>query len=171
MSLPCIVSAIQSCGMLRKGYKGFLATIIDTSHEDLRLEDIQIVKEFPDVFPEDHPGLPPDRHIEFSIELVPGTGPISKAPYRMAPAQLKELKNQLQDMLDKGFISPSISPWGPLVLFVRKKDGSMRFCIDYRELNKVTMKNKYPLPRIDDLFDQLHGAKFFSKIDLRSVYH
>ncbi|KAH9658001.1 hypothetical protein KPL70_023315 [Citrus sinensis] len=135
------------------------------------LEDIPIVREFIDVFPEDLPGLPPDREVEFTIELVPGTTPISKAPYRMAPIELKELKVQLQELLDKGFIRPSVSPWGAPVLFVKKKDGSMRLCIDYRQLNMVTVKNKYPLPRIDDLFDQLRGAAVFSKIDLRSDYH
>ncbi|RVX08770.1 Transposon Tf2-2 polyprotein [Vitis vinifera] len=128
-------------------------------------------KEYPDVFPEDLPGLPPEREVEFTIDLVPGTGPMSKAPYRMAPVELKELKVQLQELLDKGFIRPSVSPWGAPVLFVKKKDGSMRLCIDYRELNKVTVRNKYPLPRIDDLFDQLQGACVFSKIDLRSGYH
>ncbi|TYK29809.1 ty3-gypsy retrotransposon protein [Cucumis melo var. makuwa] len=116
-------------------------------------------------------GLPPSREIDFAIELQPGTAPISRAPYRMAPAELKELKVQLQELLDKGFIRPNVSPWGAPVLFVKKKDGSMRLCIDYRELNKVTVKNRYPLPRIDDLFDQLQGATVFSKIDLRSGYH
>ena len=97
--------------------------------------------------------------------------PVAKAPYRLAPTEMKELMSQLQELLDKGFIRPSSSPWGAPVLFVKKKDGSMRMCIDYRELNKRTVKNKYPLPRIDDLFDQLHGASYFSKIDLRSGYH
>ncbi|KAL8115292.1 hypothetical protein AgCh_021949 [Apium graveolens] len=115
--------------------------------------------------------LPPDREIEFSIDLIPGTEPVSKAPYRMAPMEMKELAKQLQELLDKGVIRPSVSPWGAPVLFVKKKDGSMRLCIDYRELNKLTIKNKYPLPRIDDLFDQLKGACYFSKIDLRSNYH
>ena len=113
---------------------------------------------FPDVFFEDLPGLPPDREVEFTIDLVPSIGPISKAPYRMVLTELKELKEQLQDLLDKGFIRTSASPWGAPVLFVKKKDGSMRLCIDYRELNKVTIRNKYPLPRIDDLFNQLQGA-------------
>ena len=126
---------------------------------------------FPDVFSEDLPGLPPDREAEFTIDLVPSIGPISKAPYRMVPTELKELKEKLQDLLDKGFIRTSASPWGAPVLFVKKKDGSMRLCIDYRELNKVTIRNKYPLPRIDDLFNQLQGAQVFSKIDLRSGYH
>ncbi|KAL4016773.1 hypothetical protein IC575_024430 [Cucumis melo] len=116
-------------------------------------------------FSEELPGLPPHREVEFAIELEPGTVPISRAPYRMAPAELKELKVQLQELLDKGFIRPSVSPWGAPVLFVKKKDGSMRLCIDYRELNKVTVKNRYPLPRIDDLFDD-SGATVFSKIDL-----
>ncbi|WMV43384.1 hypothetical protein MTR67_036769 [Solanum verrucosum] len=130
-----------------------------------------VVNEFPEVFPEDLPGVPPEREINFGIDLLPDTQPISIPPYRMAPAELKELKEQLKDLLDKGFIRPSISPWGALVLFVKKKDGSLRMCIDYKQLNKVTIKNKYPIPRIDDLFDQLQGASHFSKIDLRSGYH
>ena len=129
------------------------------------------MREFPDVFPEDLSGLPLDREIEFSIDLLLGFSPISKAPYRMASAELRELKAQLQELLDKGFIRLSVSPSSALVLFVKKKDGSMRLCIDYRELNRVTMRNKYLLPRIEDLFDQLQGAQVFSKIDLRSGYH
>ena len=117
------------------------------------------------------PGLPPVREIEFVIELAPGVDPVSKAPYRMAPAELKELKIQLQELLNLGFIRPSYSPWGAPVLFVKKKDRTLRICIDYRELNKLTIKNKYPLPQIDDLFDQLKGKTVFSKIDLRSGYH
>ncbi|CAA0817174.1 Unknown protein, partial [Striga hermonthica] len=107
----------------------------------------------------------------FSIDLIPGAGPVSKAPYRMAPKELQELKAQIQELLRLGFIRPSVSPWGASVLFVKKKDSSMRMCIDYRDLNRLTIKNKYPLPRIDDLFDQLRGAYVFSKIDLRSGYH
>ena len=129
------------------------------------------MNEFLDVFSEDLPGIPPERKIEFGIDLLPDIQPISIPPYCMAPAELKELKEQLKDLLEKGFIRPSISPWGAPVLFVRKKDGSLRMCIDYRQLNKVTIKNRYPLPRIDDLFDQLQGASYFSKIDLRSGYH
>ncbi|KAL5580554.1 hypothetical protein UlMin_012996 [Ulmus minor] len=117
------------------------------------------------------PGIPPEREISFEIDLLPGSAPVSKAPYRMAPAELKEFQIQLRELLDKGFIRPSYSPWGAPVLFVKKKDGTLRMCIDYRELNKLTIKNKYPLPRIDDLFDQLKGAANFSKIDLRSGYH
>nr|GFB70543.1 retrotransposon protein, putative, Ty3-gypsy subclass [Tanacetum cinerariifolium] len=116
-------------------------------------------------------GIPPVREVEFNIELIPGSKPISKASYRMAPIELKELKEQLQELLERGFIRPSVSPWGAPVLFVKKKDGSMRLCIDYRELNKITIRNRYPLPRIDDLFDQLQGAMYFSKIDLRSKEH
>ena len=123
------------------------------------------------MFLEDLPGLPPRREIDFVIELAPGTELVSRTPYRMAPAEVKELKIQLQELLDLGFIRPSYSPWGAPVLFVKKKDGTLRMCIDYRELNKLTIKNKYPLPRIDDLFDQLQGKKVFSKIDLRSGYH
>jgi hypothetical protein len=139
--------------------------------EGIKLKDIPIVCEYPDVFPDDLPGMPLDRDIEFIIELQPGTAPISKRSYRMPPNELAELKIQLQDLLDKGFIHPSASPWGCPALFVKKKDNSLRLCVDYRPLNAVTIKNKYPLPRIDILFDQLAGAKIFSKIDLRSGYH
>jgi hypothetical protein len=138
---------------------------------NIKLKDIPIVCECPDVFPDDLPGIPLDRDIEFIIELQPGTAPISKRPYRMPPNELAELKIQLQDLLDKGFICPSASPWGCPALFVKKKDNSLRLCVDYRPRNMVTIKNKYPLPRIDILFDQLAGAKVFSKIDLRSGYH
>jgi hypothetical protein len=132
---------------------------------------IPVVCEYPDVFPDKLPGMPPDRDIEFAIELQPGTAPISKRPYRMPPAELAELKKQLQELLDKGFIHPSTSPWGCPALFVKKKDESLRLCVDYRPLIAVTIKNKYSLPRIDVLFDQLVGAKVFSKIDLHSGYH
>jgi hypothetical protein len=137
----------------------------------IKLKDIPIVCEYPDVFPDDLPGMPPDRDIEFIIELQPGKAPISKKSYRMPPNELSELETQLQDLLDKGFIRPSASLWGCPALFVKKKDNSLRLCVDYRPLNAVTIKNKYPLPRIDILFDQLAGAKVFSKIDLRSGYH
>jgi hypothetical protein len=138
---------------------------------ELPLKKIPVVGEYADVFPDELPGMPPDRNIEFTIELHLGTTPISKRPYRMPPVELAELKKQLQELLDKGFIRPSTSPWGCPALFVKKKDESLRLCIDYRPLNAVTIKNKYPLPRIDVLFDQLVGAKVFSKIDLRSGYH
>ncbi|GJU78135.1 putative reverse transcriptase domain-containing protein [Tanacetum coccineum] len=139
--------------------------------EEKRLEDVQIVQDFPEVFPEDLPGLPPTRQVEFQIDLVPGAAPVARAPYRLAPSEMKELSEQLKELSDKGFIRPSSSPWGAPVLFVKKKDGSFRMCIDYRELNKLTVKNRYPLPRIDDLFDQLQGSSVYSKIDLRSGYH
>jgi hypothetical protein len=135
------------------------------------VERIPVVCDYPDVFPDELPGMPPDRDIEFAIELQPGTTPISKRPYRMPPAELAELKKQLQELLDKGFIRPSTSLWGCPALFVKKKDESLRLCVDYRPLNAVTIKNKYPLPCIDVLFDQLVGARVFSKIDLRSGYH
>ncbi|XP_038975755.1 uncharacterized protein LOC120106774 [Phoenix dactylifera] len=165
-----IISAMSSRKALRKGCQAYLACVVDTTKET-KLEDIPVVREYPEVFPDDLPGLPPDREIDFRIDLLPGVGPISKAPYRMAPAELRELKVHLQELLEKKFIRPSVSPWGAPVLFFKKKDGSMRLCIDYRELNKVIVKNKYPLPWIDDLFDQLQGAQVFSKIDLRSGYH
>ena len=157
--------------MISKGYIYHLVRVRDTEAEPPTLHAVPVVNEFSDVFPEDLPGLPPEREVEFGIDVIPGTQPISIPPYRMAPAELRELKEQLKDLLEKGFIRPSMSPWGAPVLFVRKKNGSLRMCIDYRQLNKVTIKNKYPLPRIDDLFDQLQGAKCFSMIDLRSGYH
>ncbi|GJU59679.1 putative reverse transcriptase domain-containing protein [Tanacetum coccineum] len=126
---------------------------------------------FGTLFPEDLPGLPPTRQVEFQIDLIPGAAPVARAPYRLAPSEMKELSEQLKELSDKGFIRPSSSPWGAPVLFVKKKDGSFRMCIDYRELNKLTVKNRYPLPRIDDLFDQLQGSSVYSKIDLRSGYH
>jgi hypothetical protein len=123
------------------------------------------------VFPDDLPGMPLERTIEFKIELQPGTAPIAKAPYKMSPVEMKELKIQLQSLLDKGYIHPSTSPWGCSALFVEKKDKELRLCVDYRPLNAVTIKNKYPLPHIHILFDQLARAQVFSKIDLRSGYH
>jgi hypothetical protein len=135
------------------------------------IQDISVVCEFPDVFPEDLPRLPPERDVEFVIELKLGTAPISRRSYRMPPNVLAELKTQLQDLLEKGFIRPSSSPWGCPAIFVKKKDQTLRMCVDYRPLNEVTIKNKYPLPQISILFDQLTGARVFSKIDLRSGYH
>jgi len=135
------------------------------------LEEVPIVDEYPDVFPEELPGIPPDRDIEFVIDLIPETSPITKRPCRMIASELAELKKQLGELQQSGFIRPSSSPWGAPVLFVKKKDGSMRMCVDYRALNEVTIKNKYPLPRTNDLFDQLKGAKYFSMIDPRLGYH
>jgi hypothetical protein len=134
-------------------------------------DNICVVRDFPDVFPEELPGMPPDREVEFVIDLLPGTAPISKRPYRMYIEELKELKKQLTELQEVGYIRLSSSPWGAMVLFVQKKDGSQRMCVDYRSLNDVTMNNKYLLPCIEDLFDQMRGARVFSKIDLRSGYH
>ncbi|KAJ9544814.1 hypothetical protein OSB04_024521 [Centaurea solstitialis] len=158
---------------MQRGCAGFLvyAMADQTEERKLSVADVPIVSEYPDVFPEDLPGLPPDRQIEFGVDLVPGAAPIARAPYPLAPSELQELSEQLQELSGKGFIHPSSLPWGAPILFVKKKDGSHRMCIDYRGLNKVTIKNGYPLPRIDDLFDQLQGASWFSKIDLRSGYH
>jgi hypothetical protein len=126
---------------------------------------------FPDVFPEELPGMPPYRELKFVIDLLPGTAPISKRPYRMFVEELKELKKHLTELQEAGYIRPSLHLGGAQVLFVQKKDGSQRMCVDYRSLNDVTVKNKYPLPRIEDLFNQMRGARVFSKIDLRSGYH
>ncbi|KAI3670853.1 hypothetical protein L1987_87495 [Smallanthus sonchifolius] len=163
-----MMKAVKS---LRRGCGAYLAYVTNTEAKSVDLSEVPVVQEFADVFPDDLTGVPLEREIEFQIDLQPGAQPVSKAPYRLAPTEMKELIEQFQDLLDKGFIRPSISPLGAPVLFVNKKDGSMRMCIDYRELNKLTVKNKYPLPRIDDLFDQLQGAKWFSRIDLRSGYH
>jgi hypothetical protein len=138
---------------------------------ELPFKKIPVVCGYTNAFPDKLPRMPPDQDIEFATELQPGTAPISKRPYRMPPVELAELKKQLQYLLDKGFIFPSTSPWGYLALFMKKKDESLILCIDYRPLNVVTIKNKYHLPRIDVLFDQLVGAKVFSKIGLRSGYH
>ncbi|GJV45892.1 putative reverse transcriptase domain-containing protein [Tanacetum coccineum] len=139
--------------------------------EGKRLEDVPAVRDFPEVFPRDFPGLPPIRQVEFQINLVPGAAPVVRAPYRLTQTELQELSTQLQELSNKGFIRPSSSPWGAPVLFVKKKDGSFRMCNDYRELNKLTVKNRYPFLRIDDLFDQLQRSRVYSKIDLRSGYH
>ncbi|GJS11369.1 putative reverse transcriptase domain-containing protein [Tanacetum coccineum] len=170
-----VISCSKAQEYMAKGCQVFLAQISAKKEEDKserkQIEDVPIVRDFPEVFPEDLPGLPPARPVEFQIDLVPGAAPVARAPYRLAPSEMKELSEQLQELSDKGFIRPSSSPWGAPVLFVKKKDGSFRMCIDYRELNKLTVKNRYPLPRIDDLFDQLQGSSIYSKIDLRSGYH
>ncbi|GJX47224.1 putative reverse transcriptase domain-containing protein [Tanacetum coccineum] len=170
-----IISCTKTQKYLLKGCPIFLAHVTTKKAEDKskekRLEDVPIVRDFPDVFPEDLSGLPPTRQVEFQIDLVPGAAPVARAPYRLAPFEMKELSEQLQELSDKGFIRPSSSPWGAPVLFVKKKDGSFWMCIDYQELNKLTVKNRYPLLRINDLFDQLQGSSVYSKIDLRSGYH
>ncbi|GJR23057.1 putative reverse transcriptase domain-containing protein [Tanacetum coccineum] len=145
--------------LIVRGCPVFLAHITakkaEDKSEEKRLEDVPIVRDFPEVFPEDLPGIPPTQQVEFQIVLIPGATPVAWSPYRLAPSEMKELSDQLQELSDKGFIRPSSSPWGAPILFVKKNDGSFRMCIDYWELNKLTVKNRYPLPRIDDLFDQL----------------
>ncbi|GJU19281.1 reverse transcriptase domain-containing protein [Tanacetum coccineum] len=166
-----LISCIKTNRYISRGCQVFIAQVMKKKSDEKRLEDIPVVREFLEVFPEDLPGLPPVRQVEFQIDLIPGATPVARAPYRLAPSEMQELSNQLQELADRGFIRPSTSPWGAPVLFVKKKDGSFRMCIDYRELNKLTVKNRYPLPRIDDLFDQLQGSSVYSKIDLRSGYH
>ncbi|GKC66996.1 putative reverse transcriptase domain-containing protein [Tanacetum coccineum] len=134
--------------------------------KEKRMEDVPIIRDFLKVFPEELPGLPPPRQVEFQIDLVPGAAPIARASYRLAPSEMKEFSVQLQELLEKEFIRPSSSPWGALVLFMKKKYGSFRMCIDYHELKKLSVKNRYPLSRIDDLFDQLQGSSMYSMINL-----
>ncbi|GJR00739.1 putative reverse transcriptase domain-containing protein [Tanacetum coccineum] len=170
-----IISCSKAQEYMAKGCQIFLAHISAKKEEDKsegnQLKDVPVIQDFPEVFPEDLPGLPLARPVEFQIDLIPGAAPVARAPYRLAPSEMKELSEQLQEISDKGFIRPSSSPWGALILFVKKKDGSFRMCIDYMKLNKLTVKNRYPLPRIDDLFDQLQGYSIYLKIDLRSGYH
>ncbi|GJX53795.1 putative reverse transcriptase domain-containing protein [Tanacetum coccineum] len=170
-----IISCTKTQRYIKKCCPIFLAQVTKKETKDKlevkRVEDVPIVRDFLEVFTEDLPGLPLTRQVKFQIDLVPGAAPVARAPYRLAPSELQELSTQLQELFDKGFIRPSSSPWGAPVLFVKKKDGFFRMCIDYRELNKLTVKNRYPLPRIDDLFDQLQGSSVYSKIDLRSGYH
>ncbi|KAJ9561603.1 LOW QUALITY PROTEIN: hypothetical protein OSB04_006763 [Centaurea solstitialis] len=156
---------------LRKESVAYLAPIVDKEVKEKRIQDFPVVRDYPEVFPEELPELPLHRQVEFHIDLVPGAAPVTKSPSSPAPSKVQKLSNHLQELLDKGFIRPSSSPWGAPVLFVKKEDGSFRVCIDYRELNKITIKNRCLLPRMDDLFDQLQGATYFSKIDLRSGYH
>nr|GEY01667.1 putative reverse transcriptase domain-containing protein [Tanacetum cinerariifolium] len=170
-----IISCTKTQNYLLKVYPVFLANIttkmIKDKSEEKRLEDVPIFRDFLEVFPEHLPGLPPTRQVEFQINLIPGAAPVARAPYRLTPFEMKELSDQLQELSNKCFIRPSSSPSGAPILFVNKKDESFRMCIDYRELNKLTVKNRYPLLRIDDLFDQLQGLSIYSKIDLRSGYH
>ncbi|GKB99171.1 putative reverse transcriptase domain-containing protein, partial [Tanacetum coccineum] len=170
-----IISCTRTQKYIEKGCQVYLAHVTskkaDDKSKEKRLEDVPIVREFTEVFPKDLPGLPPARQVEFRIDLVLDAAPVARAPYQLAPAEMQELSTQLQELSNRGFIRPSSSPWGAPVLFVKKKDGSFRMCIDYRELNKLTVKNRYPLPRIDDLFDQLQGSRVYPKIDLRSGYH
>nr|GEX50492.1 putative reverse transcriptase domain-containing protein [Tanacetum cinerariifolium] len=165
-----IISCTKTEKYRMKGFPIFLAHVttkeVEDESEKKRLEDVPIVQKFPEVFPKDLPGLPPTRLVEFQIDLVPGAAPVARAPYRLPPSEMKELSEQLKELSEKGFIRPSSSPWGAPVLFVKKKDGSFRMCMDYQEL-----KNRYLLPRIDDLFDQLQGSSVYSKIYLRLGYH
>ncbi|GJV35231.1 putative reverse transcriptase domain-containing protein [Tanacetum coccineum] len=166
-----VISCSKARKYVEKGSQLFLAHVTEKEPSKRCLEDVPVICEFLEVFPDDLPGLPPPQQVDFRIDLVSGAAPIARAPYRSAPSEMKELSDQLKELSEKGFIHPSSSPWGALVLFVKKKDGSFRMCIDYRELNKLTVKNRYPLPRIDDLFDQLQGSCVYSKIDLRLGYH
>ncbi|GJU26269.1 putative reverse transcriptase domain-containing protein [Tanacetum coccineum] len=168
-----IISCVKTQKYMEKGCQVFLVQVTkketEVKSKEKRPEDVPIVRKFLKVFPEDFPGFPHARQVEFQIDLVPGAAHVARAPYRLAPLEMQELSVQLQELSDKGFIRPSHSPWGALVLFVKKKDGSFWMCINYRELNKLTIKNRYPLPMIDDLFDQLQGSSVYSKIDLRFI--
>ena len=145
---------------------GWLAslTLEDEVRHDLGLP--RVVCEYEDVFPDELPRLPLHRYVDFIIEFHLSTSPISMTPHRMAHTELQELKVQFHELLDRGFIRPNTSPWGALMLFSKKIDKTLRLCIDYQQLNRATLKHRYPLPRIDDLFDQLRGAWVYSKIDL-----
>ena len=174
-SKASLISAMKLLRGIRQGCDTFLvfADKLKEGNEDETLPHYvtKLLEEFSDVFPDDLPGMPPPRHLDPAIELELGTRPYYRAPYRFNVDELKELKLQLDDLLKKGFIKPSVSPWGAPVLFQKKKDGTYRLCIDYKGLNRLTIKNKYPLPHIDELLTQLNGATVFSKIDLRSGYH
>nr|XP_027067805.1 uncharacterized protein LOC113693471 [Coffea arabica] len=171
VALSAMISGIQARKLLSRGAQGFLTFLINTPTDKLKIEDVSVVSEYPDVFPDELVNLPSEREIEFEINLLLGASPISKTPYRMAPTELKELKLQLQDLLERDFIHESGSPWGAPVLFVKKKNGTLKLCIDYQGLNNMTIKNKYPLPHINELFDQLQGVMVFSKLDLRQGYY
>ncbi|GJX54353.1 putative reverse transcriptase domain-containing protein [Tanacetum coccineum] len=166
-----VISCIKARKYIERGCQMFMAQVTEKKSKEKRLEDVPVIHNFPEVFLDDFPGLPPPRKVEFRIDLIPGAAPVARAPYHLVLSEMNELSIQLQELLERGFIRPSSSPRGALVLFVKKKDGSFRMCIDYRELNKLTIKNRYLLPRIDDLFDQLQGSSMYSMIDLRSGYH
>ncbi|GKF00569.1 putative reverse transcriptase domain-containing protein [Tanacetum coccineum] len=162
-----LISCIKTERYISRGYQ----VVMEKKSDEKRLENIPVVREFLEVFPDDLPGLPPVLQVEFQIDLILGEALVARAPYRLAPSEMQERSDQLQELADRGFIRPNTLPWGAPVLFVKKKNGSFRMFIDYRELNKLTVKNRYPLPRINDLFDQLQGSSTYSKIDLRSGYH
>jgi hypothetical protein len=167
------VSAMQFKKCMRKGCQVYSIQVTNLLEKEDKpnLEDFVVLWDFRDVFADEIPELPPRREIDFSINLLPGSAPISKSPYRMSFPELTELKIQLQELLDKEYIRPSVSPWGAPILFVKTNDKTLRLCIDYRQLNKMTIKNKYPLPRINDMFDQVGGENIFLKLDRRSGYH
>nr|GEY44926.1 putative reverse transcriptase domain-containing protein [Tanacetum cinerariifolium] len=171
MSRLKVISCIKARKYIERGCHLYLAHVTEKKLNEKRSDDVPVIHDFPEVFPDDLPGLPPLRQVEFQSDLVPGAAPIARAPYHLEPSEMRELSVQLQELLEKGFIHPSSSPWGASVLLINKKDGSFRMCIDYRDLNKLTVKNRYPLPRIDNLFDQLQGLSVYSKIDLRLGYH
>ncbi|GJW04496.1 putative reverse transcriptase domain-containing protein [Tanacetum coccineum] len=166
-----VISCVKARKYIERGCQLYLAQVTEKEPKGKRLENVPVIRDFPEVFPDDLPGLLPPRQVEFKFELAPGATPVARAPYHLAPSEMKELADQLQELLEKGFIRPSSSPWGALMLFVKKKDRSYRMCIDYRKLNKLAVKNRYLLPRIDYLFDQLQGSSVYSKIDLRLCYH
>nr|GEY84936.1 putative reverse transcriptase domain-containing protein [Tanacetum cinerariifolium] len=166
-----VISCIKARKYIERGSQLFIAQVTEKEPMKKQLQDVPVIYNIPEVFPDDLPGLPPPRQVEFKIKLIPGAALVACAPYRLAPSELKELSDQLKELFEKGFIRLSSLPWGAPVLFIKKKYGSFLMCIDYRELNKLTVKNRYPLSRIDDLFDQLQGSSVYSKIDLRSGYH
>nr|GEZ47708.1 putative reverse transcriptase domain-containing protein [Tanacetum cinerariifolium] len=171
MSRLKVLSCIKAHKYLERGCNLFLAHVTEKKPKEKQLEDVLVIRNFPEVFHDDLPGLPPLRQVEFQIDLVSGAAPVARALYRLAPSKMRELSVQLQELLKKVFNHPSSSPWGAPVLFVKKKDGSVRMCIDYRELNKLTVKNRYPFSRIDDLLDQLQSLSVYFKIDLRLGYY
>ncbi|GJY08921.1 putative reverse transcriptase domain-containing protein [Tanacetum coccineum] len=171
MSRLKVISCNKARKYIKQGCHLFLAPVTEKKSKEKQWEDVPVIRDFPDVFPDEFSGLLPPRQVEFRIDLVSGAAPVARAPYHLALFEMRELSEKLRELLKKGFIRLSSSQWGATVLFVKKKDGSFRMRIDYRELNKLIVKNLYPLLRIDDLFDQLQGSSMYSKIDLRSGYH
>nr|GEV12444.1 putative reverse transcriptase domain-containing protein [Tanacetum cinerariifolium] len=171
MSRLKVISCIKAHKYSKRGCHLFLAHVTEKKLKEKRLEDVPVIRDFPEVFPDDLPGPPPPRQVDIRIDLVPRAAPVARAPYRLAPSEMRELSIQLHELLEKGFIHPRSSQWGAPVLFVKKKDGSFRMYIDYRELSNLTVKNRYPLPRIEDLFDQFQCSSVYSKIDMQLGYH